>query len=37
MTRTPSRIAVIAIDAVSPRRVAELWCNGNVLGMAGGG
>jgi predicted enzyme related to lactoylglutathione lyase len=30
MTRMPSRIAVIAIDAVNPRLVAEFWCN--VLG-----
>jgi predicted enzyme related to lactoylglutathione lyase len=30
MTRMPSRIASIAIDAVNPRRVAEFWCN--VLG-----
>ena len=28
--RMPSRIAVIAIDAVNPRPVAEFWCN--VLG-----
>jgi len=30
MTRMPSRISVIAIDAVNPRLVAEFWCN--VLG-----
>jgi predicted enzyme related to lactoylglutathione lyase len=30
MARMPSRIAVIAIDAVRPRMVAEFWCN--VLG-----
>ncbi len=30
MTRMPSRIAVIAIDAVNPRLVTEFWCN--VLG-----
>jgi predicted enzyme related to lactoylglutathione lyase len=30
MTRMPSRIAVIAIDAVNPSLVAEFWCN--VLG-----
>lgn len=30
MTRMPSRIAVIAIDAVNPRLVAAFWCN--VLG-----
>lgn len=30
MTRMPSRIAAIAIDAVNPRLVAEFWCN--VLG-----
>ena len=30
MRRMPSRIAVIAIDAVNPRLVAEFWCN--VLG-----
>src|SRR5680860_1033773 len=30
MTRMPSRIAVIAIDALNPRLVAEFWCN--VLG-----
>lgn len=30
MSRMPSRIAVIAIDAVHPRLVADFWCN--VLG-----
>jgi hypothetical protein len=30
MARMPSRIAVIAIDAVRPRMVADFWCN--VLG-----
>ena len=30
MTRMPSRIAVIAIDAVNPRLVADFWCQ--VLG-----
>jgi catechol 2,3-dioxygenase-like lactoylglutathione lyase family enzyme len=30
MARMPSRIAVIAIDAVRPRMVADFWCD--VLG-----
>ena len=30
MSRMPSRIAVIAIDAAHPRLVADFWCN--VLG-----
>jgi catechol 2,3-dioxygenase-like lactoylglutathione lyase family enzyme len=30
MARMPSRIAVIAIDAVRPRMIADFWCN--VLG-----
>ena len=30
MVRMPSRIAVIAIDAVHPRTVADFWCK--VLG-----
>jgi catechol 2,3-dioxygenase-like lactoylglutathione lyase family enzyme len=30
MARMPSRIAVIAIDAVRPRMVADFWCH--VLG-----
>jgi catechol 2,3-dioxygenase-like lactoylglutathione lyase family enzyme len=30
MARVPSRIAVIAIDAVHPRLIAHFWCN--VLG-----
>jgi hypothetical protein len=27
MARMPSRIAVIAIDAVRPRMIADFWCN----------